>query len=78
MRLTAIAAESLDIVCKHSTKDATLLYACVLEAQQTGNKKEAIVALHKVLERYDYNAPKGVHLPALLRYGNQWANHGLC
>jgi tetratricopeptide (TPR) repeat protein len=63
-----LAAESLDAVCRHSSKDATLLYACALEAQQIGDKVQAIAALQKVLEKYDYNAPKGVHLPALLRY----------
>jgi hypothetical protein len=61
------AAESLDIVCRSSGKDATLLYACVLEAQQASDKRQVLFALQKVLERYDYNAPKGVHLPALLR-----------
>jgi hypothetical protein len=44
-----------------------MLYACVLEAQQTGDKREAVAALQKVLEKYDYKAPKGIHLPALLR-----------
>ncbi|KAF2432077.1 SPO22-domain-containing protein [Tothia fuscella] len=61
------AAQSLDLVCKHSGKDATLLYACVLESQQCGDKRQAIAALQKVLEKYDFNAPRGVDLPALLR-----------
>ncbi|TID24359.1 SPO22-domain-containing protein [Venturia nashicola] len=62
-----LATECLDIVCSSSGKDATLLYACVLEAQQASDKKQVLFALQKVLERYEYNAPKGVHLPALLR-----------
>jgi hypothetical protein len=62
-----LATESLDIVCTSAGKDATLLYACVLEAQQASDKRQVLFALQKVLERYDYNAPKGVHLPALLR-----------
>lgn len=62
-----LATECLDIVCSSSGKDATLLYACVLEAQQASDKRQVLFALQKVLERYDYNAPKGVHLPALLR-----------
>ncbi|KAF2804066.1 SPO22-domain-containing protein [Mytilinidion resinicola] len=62
-----LATQCLDIVCQQSTKDATLLYACVLEAQQTGDKRQAVVALQKVLEKYDYGAPAGVNLPALLR-----------
>ncbi|KAK4996267.1 sporulation-specific protein 22 [Elasticomyces elasticus] len=59
--------ESLDIICKASSKDATYMFACVLEAQQSGCKQQAIAALQKVLERYNYSAPTGVHLPALLR-----------
>lgn len=62
-----LAAECLDVVCQHSTKDDTLLYACVLEAQQAGDKRQAVIALQKVLEKYGYGAPAGVHLPALLR-----------
>lgn len=61
------AAECLDLVSKHSLKDATLLYACVLEAQQHGNRRQAVLALQKVLDKYEYAAPQGVHLPALLR-----------
>lgn len=62
-----LATECLDVVCSTSGKDATLLYACVLEAQQASDKKQVLFALQKVLERYGYNAPKGIHLPALLR-----------
>lgn len=54
-------------MCRKSSKDATLLYACVLEAQSAGDKRQTIIALQKVLNKYDYNAPPGVHLPALLR-----------
>ncbi|KAF2096421.1 SPO22-domain-containing protein [Rhizodiscina lignyota] len=61
------AAENLEALCKSSSKDATLLYACVMEAQQAGNKQQTALALQKVLGKYDYGAPRGVHLPALLR-----------
>jgi hypothetical protein len=61
------AAECLDRVCRSSAKDATLLYACVMEAQSAGSKKQAICALEKVLEQYEHSAPVGIHLPALLR-----------
>ncbi|TKA58186.1 hypothetical protein B0A49_06961 [Cryomyces minteri] len=50
-----------------SAKDSTLLFACVLEAQQSGEKRQAVAALQRVLEKYSYDAPAGVHLPALLR-----------
>jgi len=66
--LTTTAAECLDHICRSSAKDATLLYACAMEAQSNGDKKQAINALERVLEKYDYSAPVGIHLPALLRY----------
>ncbi|KAL2351922.1 meiosis protein SPO22/ZIP4 like-domain-containing protein [Cryomyces antarcticus] len=62
-----LAAECLDAVCNGSAKDSTLLFACILEAQQSGEKRQAVAALQKVLEKYSYDAPAGVHLPALLR-----------
>lgn len=67
IQLTNEAAECLDLVCRSSAKDATLLYACVMEAQNAGNKQQAISALEHVLEKYNYSAPAGIHLPALLR-----------
>ncbi|KAF2447271.1 SPO22-domain-containing protein [Karstenula rhodostoma CBS 690.94] len=62
-----LAAECLDAVCRQSSKDTSLLYACVIEAQQSGNKREGIAALEKLLEKYNDHTPAGVHLPALLR-----------
>lgn len=62
------AAECLDVVCQNSSKDATLLYACVMEAQSAGDRWQAAIALERVLDRYDYSAPTGIHLPALLRF----------
>lgn len=62
-----VATECLDHICRSSVKDATLLYACVMEAQSAGNKRQAINALRKVLEKYEHGAPAGIHLPALLR-----------
>jgi hypothetical protein len=38
-----------------------------MEAQSNGSKKQATNALERVLDKYDYSAPAGVHLPALLR-----------
>ncbi|KAF2666798.1 SPO22-domain-containing protein [Microthyrium microscopicum] len=62
-----LAAECLDVIVQASTKDATILYACVLESQQASNRPLTIKALHVVLEKYKYTAPEGVHLPAMLR-----------
>jgi hypothetical protein len=65
--VTLLAAECLDIVCRNSAKDATLLYACVIEAQSIGDKRQAINVLERVLDKYDYTTPTGISLPALLR-----------
>ncbi|KAF1978032.1 SPO22-domain-containing protein [Bimuria novae-zelandiae CBS 107.79] len=62
-----LAVECLDSVCRQSSKDTTLLYACVVEAQQSGNKQQGMVALEKLLEKYNGSALADVHLPALLR-----------
>ena len=62
------ATQCLDTICSTSTKDATLLYACVLEAQRAGDRAQSIASMQRVLDKYDYGAPGGVHLPALLRY----------
>ncbi|KAI9820657.1 MAG: hypothetical protein M1827_005026 [Pycnora praestabilis] len=64
---TSLAADCLETICNKTSKDATLLYACVLEAQQTGDRALAATAMQHVLERYGHGAPDGVHLPALLR-----------
>lgn len=63
-----LATQCLDTICCTSTKDATLLYACVLEAQRAGDRAQSIASMQRVLDKYDYGAPGGVHLPALLRY----------
>ena len=65
--LTSAVAECLDLICRQSTKDATLLYACAVEAKNSGNKREAIAALELVLDKYDHAAPADIHLPTLLR-----------
>ena len=51
-----LATECLDRIFRASTKDATLLYACVLEAQQIGDQVQSIASLQRVLENYNYNA----------------------
>ena len=62
-----LAKECLESIYQQSAKDATLLYACVLEAQQTGQRPQAVSAMQLVLEKHNYGSPPGVHLPALLR-----------
>ncbi|KAL9090275.1 MAG: hypothetical protein Q9159_002080 [Coniocarpon cinnabarinum] len=62
------ALEALQRICDTSmARDATLLYACVLEAQASGDRRQAIAALREVTRKFNYGAPNGVHLPALLR-----------
>jgi len=62
-----LAAESLQRISCATTKDPTLLYACCLDAQQSGDKLHTIAALQLVLEKYGYTAPSAIHLPSLLR-----------
>ncbi|KAK3072410.1 sporulation-specific protein 22 [Teratosphaeriaceae sp. CCFEE 6253] len=58
-----LATECLTIVTKHADKDATYLYACVLEAQQSKMRHVAVAALRALSEKL----PPGAHLPSLLR-----------
>ena len=62
-----LAAECLEAIYQKCVDDAALLYACVLEAQQTGQRKQAISAMQRVLDKCNYGSPPGVNLPALLR-----------
>ncbi len=64
------AAPCLDVICR-SANETTLLYACVLEAQETADKFIAAAALQKVLEKCEHQVPEGVHLPALLRWAQR-------
>lgn len=61
------AAECLQIISSSSSKDPTLLHACVLDAQQIGDKPQTLAALQLVLEKFGYGAPSNIHLPSLLR-----------
>lgn len=62
-----LASECLEVVHQASSKDPGLLYACVLDARQVGDKDLAAAALQLVLEKYQFNPPSTIHLPALLR-----------
>ncbi|CAI6268821.1 unnamed protein product [Periconia digitata] len=62
-----LATECLDLIFRHSGTDATLLYACILDAQAFGSNLDAVTALEIVLDKCDHGVPAGVHLPALLR-----------
>ncbi len=62
-----LAAQCLERVYQSSSNDATLLYACVLDAQQAGDKLSGINALQLLLERHRHSPPGTTHLSALLR-----------
>lgn len=63
---TKLAAECLQSISS-SSMDPTLLYACVLDAQQMGDKAQTLAALQLVLQKFGYGAPSSIHLPSLLR-----------
>ncbi|KFZ02357.1 hypothetical protein V500_00246 [Pseudogymnoascus sp. VKM F-4518 (FW-2643)] len=62
-----LASACLEKVYDAATDDPTILYACVIDAQQVGDRSLAIAALQLVLQKYEYNAPSSVNFPALLR-----------
>ncbi|CZS99376.1 related to SPO22 Protein involved in completion of nuclear divisions during meiosis [Rhynchosporium agropyri] len=61
-----LAAECLQIINAASPNDPKLLYACVLEAQQAGNKRQTLAALQLVLDKSTYETA-AVNLASLLR-----------
>ncbi|KFY01778.1 hypothetical protein V490_00767 [Pseudogymnoascus sp. VKM F-3557] len=62
-----LASECLKKVYEAATNDSTMLYACVLDAQQVGDKTLAIEGLQLVLQKYEYSAPSSANFPGLLR-----------
>ncbi|KAI9844559.1 MAG: hypothetical protein M1837_005518 [Sclerophora amabilis] len=62
-----LTTKYLDAICIEESKDANLLYACVLEAQESGDKLLASATLQRVLERCNRETSSEVHLPALIR-----------
>ncbi|TGO23157.1 hypothetical protein BPAE_0142g00190 [Botrytis paeoniae] len=61
-----LAAECLERVAS-CTEDPSLLFACVLDAQQVGNKKHVLDALWLVLDKCGYGAQENVRLPSIIR-----------
>lgn len=61
-----LAAECLEKVASCS-EGTSLLFACVLDAQQVGNKNHVLDALWLVLDRCGYGAQENVHLPSIIR-----------
>ncbi|KAI9741250.1 MAG: hypothetical protein M1834_002966 [Cirrosporium novae-zelandiae] len=61
-----LATECLEAICAQSSEDTSLLYDCILEAERVEKKQQAATILQRILERYDYRPPEGVHPTALL------------
>lgn len=58
-----LAGECLESLVKHVDREPRYLYACVLEAQQSGNRAMAVAAFQALVNQ----TPNGVQLPALFR-----------
>lgn len=50
-----------------ATKTLDFLYACILDAQQVGDRQFVTAAMKSLVERYDFAQTDMVNLPALLR-----------
>lgn len=58
-----LAGQCLDVLLRNADRDQRYLYACVLEAQRSGNRGIAVAAFQALADR----PPSGIQLPALLR-----------
>jgi hypothetical protein len=58
-----LASECLESLVKNVDREPRYLYACVLEAQQSGNRAMAVAAFQALVNQ----PPNGVQLPALFR-----------
>ncbi|KAK1544778.1 hypothetical protein CPAR01_02280 [Colletotrichum paranaense] len=62
-----LAAQCLERVALSAPEDPNFLYACVLEAQQAGDKVCAMQAMKQLVEKFEFSETSPIHLPALLR-----------
>ncbi|KAI4290344.1 MAG: hypothetical protein L6R35_000381 [Caloplaca aegaea] len=62
-----LATESLNAIGEAAETDSTLLYACVLEAQRNGNRRQVVRALSCVHSRSGLGMTPGPHISTLLR-----------
>jgi hypothetical protein len=58
-----LAKECLSVLTKHADKDERYLYACVLDAQQSSDRKMTVAAFQALVDQ----PPNSAQLPALLR-----------
>lgn len=62
-----LAAQCLERVALSAAGDPNFLYACVLEAQQAGDRVCAMQAMKQLVEKFEFSEGSPIHLPALLR-----------
>ncbi|KAH0614706.1 uncharacterized protein H6S33_000342 [Morchella sextelata] len=62
-----LAVKCLQHLSESSDPDRRLLYGCALDAQETGNRELALVALRLVLDQIGLVAPDIGHIPTILR-----------
>ncbi|EXF81759.1 hypothetical protein CFIO01_04807 [Colletotrichum fioriniae PJ7] len=62
-----LATQCLERVALSAPGDPNFLYACVLEAQQAGDKVCAMQAMKQLVEKCEFSETSPIHLPALLR-----------
>lgn len=62
-----LIATCLKVISSSSLKDPALLYACVLEAQKLGQKRQAVEALHSVVEYAQKREFGTINITSLLR-----------
>lgn len=62
-----MASKCIEMVGKTASKSNKFLYACCLDAQQSGGKLCTLKALRLLADKYDFQRDQDIHFPALLR-----------
>jgi hypothetical protein len=62
-----MASNCIETISGTSMKDLKFLYACCLEAQQSGEKLCTLKALQLLANKFEFNGDCEIHFPALLR-----------
>lgn len=62
-----MATECIEAVSTSVSKDPKFLYACCLDAQQSGDLICTLRALKLLAEKYEYSRGGEIHFPAVLR-----------
>ncbi|GKT44533.1 uncharacterized protein ColSpa_04714 [Colletotrichum spaethianum] len=62
-----LAAECVERIGVAAVQEPDFLYACVLEAQQAGDRVCAMQAMKQLANRFEFSEASPIHFPALLR-----------